>query len=127
MHLKAVYVKTLDNSKDYLIKEFQEQYSSRGIHAFAGIGNPSRFFKMLRELGFEVSEHAFADHHKFSKADFSVVTSGALILMTEKDAVKCRSLALENAWFIPVETHLPVEFERIINQQLIKLTQDRQT
>ena len=53
-----------DVSKD--ISAFLPQSS---IHAVAGIGNPARFFDQLRRSGFEVIEHAFADHHQYQQQD----------------------------------------------------------
>ncbi len=76
------------------------------VHAVAGIGNPQRFFNTLRALGCELIEHAFADHHAFSAADINF--GDALpILMTEKDAVKCRAFAAANCWALRVEVELP--------------------
>ena len=63
----------------------------RRLHAIAGIGSPQRFFATLRALGLDASSHAFPDHHPFSAADLEFPDCDA-VLMTEKDAVKCRSL-----------------------------------
>jgi tetraacyldisaccharide 4'-kinase len=71
------------------------------FHAVAGIGNPQRFFVMLRAQGLEFDEHAFADHHPFRRADLDF-GDDRLILMTEKDAVKCQSFADERMWVLPV-------------------------
>jgi tetraacyldisaccharide 4'-kinase len=61
----------------------------------------------------------------FSQRDFNSLPSDSVILMTEKDAVKCRSLELINAWYVPLETQLPDEFERILKTQIAKLTEDQ--
>jgi tetraacyldisaccharide 4'-kinase len=45
--------------------------------------------------------------------------------MTEKDAVKCRSLGLENAWYLPVDTCLPDDFETAFKVRLAKLMEKR--
>ncbi|MFT3806212.1 tetraacyldisaccharide 4'-kinase [Arenimonas sp.] len=78
------------------------------VHAVAGIGNPQRFFSALRRLGLDIVEHAFPDHHRFETGDFAGMD--APILMTEKDAVKCRALGLEGAWYAPVAAELPDAF-----------------
>ena len=78
------------------------------VQAVAGIGNPERFFKALAQAGLTVAPHPFPDHHAFRRADFPDGTDA--VLMTEKDAVKCRGLGLANAWMIPVEAELPAEF-----------------
>jgi len=75
------------------------------VHAVAGIGHPARFFGLLRAAGIEPIEHAFADHHAFTAADFAF-GDGLPILMTSKDAVKCAGLADARFWEIPVATRL---------------------
>ncbi len=72
------------------------------VHAVAAIGNPARFFELLRGAGLSVDAHAFPDHHPLSAAE--VQFGDALpVLMTEKDAVKCRAFATANHWYLPVE------------------------
>ncbi|MGM0767360.1 MAG: tetraacyldisaccharide 4'-kinase [Pseudomonadota bacterium] len=79
------------------------------VYAVAGIGNPGRFFATLESLGAEVSGRAFADHHKFRASD--LVTEGAgRLVMTAKDAVKCRDFAGDNVWVLSVTASLPEEF-----------------
>ncbi|GAB3685888.1 tetraacyldisaccharide 4'-kinase [Salinisphaera aquimarina] len=72
------------------------------VHAVAGIGDPGRFFSMLREHAIEVIEHAQPDHHVYRAADI-VFDDGLPVLMTEKDAVKCRDFADARHWSVPVE------------------------
>ncbi|MGB0867848.1 MAG: tetraacyldisaccharide 4'-kinase, partial [Granulosicoccaceae bacterium] len=96
-------------------------FRDQRVHAVAGIGHPQRFFSALRQRGMEVIEHAFADHHQFSRKDFNF--SGDLpILMTEKDAVKCSALGLSNAWYVPVDALLAREwseaFSRLVVEQV---------
>ncbi|MSQ21469.1 MAG: tetraacyldisaccharide 4'-kinase [Betaproteobacteria bacterium] len=65
-----------------------------GLHAvaIAGIGNPARFFRTLADIGVEASRHvAFPDHHRFTADDLRFPECDAIV-MTEKDAVKCRTL-----------------------------------
>ena len=124
MQLKAVKVRSLDDSAEWSMDEFKGINGGRRVHAFAGIGNPQRFFSMLKNLAFDIETHAFADHHIFTRKDFAGVADGAVIMMTEKDAVKCRSLGLENAWYVPVDAHLSQEFERILKDQIFSLIED---
>jgi len=79
------------------------------VHAVAGIGRPRRFFAHLRGFGLKLDEHPFPDHHVFTRRDFAFADGGA-ILMTEKDAVKCASWSLSNAWYVPVQSRLPDSF-----------------
>ncbi|MBW5798572.1 tetraacyldisaccharide 4'-kinase [Halomonas elongata] len=71
------------------------------VHALAGIGRPARFFETLGELGVEFEAHAFADHHRFTAADLAFDDERPVV-MTAKDAVKCRSL-VSGAWSLDVE------------------------
>lgn len=72
------------------------------VHAVAGIGNPPRFFEMLRDQGIEVIPHPLDDHARIAAADV-VFADGKPVLMTEKDAVKCAKFADERHWLVPVE------------------------
>lgn len=84
------------------------QWSQSRVHAVAGIGNPGRFFNTLRELGLDVLEHPFPDHHEFSADDLKF--GDALpVVMTEKDAVKCVGLASvsQQFWYLSVDAALP--------------------
>ena len=76
-------------------------WATRSVHAVAGIGNPQRFFEGLRLAGLHVSPHPFPDHYGFVEADFDF-DDGQPLIMTEKDAVKCRAFARPNWWVLPV-------------------------
>ena len=84
-------------------------FSGQRVHAVAGIGDPERFFGMLRELGIAVVPHAFADHHRYSSADFEF-GSRLPVLMTEKDAVKCAAFVAQSHFSVPVRAELPEAF-----------------
>lgn len=76
--------------------------------AMAGIGHPPRFFSTLQQQGLQPQvEVAFADHHAYSEAELVALTpEGQTLVMTEKDAVKCREFAQANWWYIPVDARL---------------------
>lgn len=76
------------------------------VHAVAGIGQPQQFFKTLEAMGFVVDEHPFADHHRYTEQDFAAF-SDRPIIMTEKDAVKCRSMATGPMWYLKISARLP--------------------
>ena len=84
-------------------------FGGHRVHAVAGIGNPKRFFEMLRGLGIGVVPHAFADHHRYVANDFDF-GSELPVLMTEKDAVKCAEFANEWYYSVPVTAELPEAF-----------------
>lgn len=77
----------------------------RWLHALAGIGDPERFFRMLEGLGLVFSRHPFPDHHAYTAADLAFASDGVL-LMTEKDAVKCNGLTVGETWVLPVDAEL---------------------
>ncbi|RJF58279.1 tetraacyldisaccharide 4'-kinase [Serratia inhibens] len=79
------------------------------VVAMAGIGHPPRFFATLEKLGVDVKkEVAFADHQEYQHAQLAALASSEqTLLMTEKDAVKCRIFAQPNWWYLPVDAVLP--------------------
>jgi tetraacyldisaccharide 4'-kinase len=99
-------------------------FADTTIDAIAGIGNPGRFFAALRARGLSMHEHPFADHHHYRIDDFSTM-GGHPLLMTEKDAVKCRRLGLRDAWTVPVRAELPIDFYRALDAKLDQLRRDR--
>lgn len=85
-------------------------FAGQRVHAVAGIGDPDRFFALLRGYGIAVVPHAFADHHAYRPEDLAF-GSPLPVLMTEKDAVKCAAFAGERPWFsVPVRAELPEAF-----------------
>lgn len=90
------------------------------VVAAAGIGNPQRFFDLLQQHQVKLkSTLVFADHYQFTAADLPQET----VLMTEKDAVKCRSFAHPDWWYLPVEANLTEQTK----QQLLSILQQTQT
>jgi tetraacyldisaccharide 4'-kinase len=84
-------------------------FRHQSVHAVAGIGNPVRFFASLREAGMRLEEHVFPDHHAYVAADLDYGDDRPVV-MTEKDAVKCRNFGLRNCWYIPVTIEMSAEF-----------------
>ncbi len=95
-------------------------FRGRTVHAVAGVGNPRRFFAALESLGLEVVSHPFPDHHPFSTNDLAF-GDGHPVLMTEKDAVKCRGLGLDDAWYVPATAQLPDAFRHQLLERLAAL------
>jgi tetraacyldisaccharide 4'-kinase len=88
-----------------------------GVHALAGIGNPQRFFDHLARLGVAAVPHPFPDHHRFAAADLAL-PGAALVVMTEKDAVKCAAFADDRCWYLPVTARLDPALVRRIEEKL---------
>lgn len=84
-------------------------FRGQRVHAVAGIAHPQRFFDMLRAEGIGVVPHAFADHHAYAPADLRF-GSELPVLMTEKDAVKCKPFANEWHFAVPLSAELPAAF-----------------
>ncbi|WP_113625815.1 tetraacyldisaccharide 4'-kinase [Pectobacterium peruviense] len=79
------------------------------VVAVAGIGHPPRFFATLRDAGVNIArEVAFADHQSYQPEQLESLTRDATqpLLMTEKDAVKCKAFAHDNWWYLPVDAVL---------------------
>ena len=82
-----------------------DELRGKRLYAMAGIGDPSRFFAQLEALGLDFEAHPFPDHHFFSAADLAFARDGVL-LITEKDAVKCVALKPSETWVLPVDAQI---------------------
>jgi tetraacyldisaccharide 4'-kinase len=91
--------------------------NQRRIHAVAGIGNPQRFFRSLQLAGFDVIEHPFPDHHPYTADDLQFAEP-CPIVMTEKDAVKCRAFATNQHWMLPVNGEIAPQFYSDLRSRL---------
>jgi tetraacyldisaccharide 4'-kinase len=93
--------------------------AGRRVHAVAGIGHPQRFFGQLAAAGLQVIAHPFPDHHRY-RAEELQFGDDLPLLMTEKDAVKCRSFAAPNRWFLPVAASFPAAQADALRAQLVR-------
>lgn len=91
------------------------------IHAVAGIGNPSRFFAELEQMGLTIIPHTFPDHHRFQASDIDFGVD-SLVIMTEKDAVKCEGFADERHWYLPVHAWCDSRFLQLFLEKLNRVT-----
>ena len=105
MQLEGAYAVNMKTQERKPLNEFKEL----SCHAMAGIGNPQRFFDLLKQYGLDCQTHSFPDHYAYSKKDIRYKGAQA-ILMTEKDAVKCLSFVTEQHWFVPVQAKLESQF-----------------
>lgn len=76
-------------------------FAGAPVHAVAGIGNPPRYFASLQQQGLSLIPHAYPDHHAYCAQDLAFGDDRP-VLMTEKDAVKCRAFADPRLWAVPV-------------------------
>jgi tetraacyldisaccharide 4'-kinase len=91
--------------------------SGNKVHAVSGIGNPERFFALLENYGLELICHSFSDHHVFEKEDLCF-DDELPVIITEKDAVKCKGFLLENCWYLPVEAKVTNDFGNKVIKKL---------
>ncbi len=94
--------------------------AGRRVTAVAGIGNPGRFFALLRDHGLHLDERPYPDHHRFGAAD-AASWPRQPVVMTEKDAVKCGSFAGEDYWYVPVTAQMDPLFEQVLAERLATL------
>ena len=114
MQLSSPQIYRLDGegpSRDISVLEGQR------VRAIAGIGNPGRFFDMLRSHGLVVQGHAFPDHHAYTAEDLAFAAELPL-LMTEKDAVKCRNIFAGDAWVVSIQAQPEAPFVHRLSQAL---------
>jgi tetraacyldisaccharide 4'-kinase len=103
--------------------QFEMMARGRRVVAIAGIGHPPRFFEHLERLGVRARTQAYDDHHAFQPAELKL-PGAEVIVMTEKDAVKCAAFADARMWFMRVDAILPPEFEDFL---LTRIAQSRRS
>ena len=104
-------------------QEFALAARGRSVAAVAGIGNPSRFFDHLATLGVGATRIAFDDHHAFQSQELKL-PGAEVIVMTEKDAVKCAAFSDSRMWYLRVDAILPPEFDDFL---LTRIAQSRRS
>jgi len=82
------------------------------VAAVAAIGHPQRFYNTLNELGIGFKPYSFTDHHFFTANDLHFTEKE--VIMTEKDAVKCKSFAKDKWYYLPVEARLDDAFWQVL-------------
>lgn len=90
------------------------------VHAVAGIGYPERFFSMLERHGLDIERHPFEDHHAFRPEDVRF-GDGRPVVMTEKDAVKCRQFGGGDRFYVPVSAVLDERATQLVQQSVATL------
>ena len=92
-------------------------FKDKECYAVAGIGDPTKFFKLLADLGVRSKNKAFVDHHKFVAEDF-VFAKDYPVIMTSKDCVKCRHFATDQMWYLAVHAELNSDFYQQLESKL---------
>ena len=104
----------LKSGKSYPIEKWPMH---KQVHAVAGLGNPGRFFDLLARLGFEIIRHPFPDHHNFDESNIFYLDH-LPIIMTEKDASKCRSFDNNKIWYLTIEADVSDKFIEELDNKL---------
>lgn len=110
VHMKDGYAMQLLASDFYNLlnpdlKVSVSYFKDMRVAAMAGIGKPDRFFQQLALLGLQFSQWPFSDHYAYTNQDLANIKCDAL-MMTEKDAVKCKPFAEAHHWVLPVEANI---------------------
>lgn len=109
------YTMKLIPVNESLLKALQ----GKRVHAIAGIGNPQRFFQLLRNYSIQVIEHAFPDHHKFKPEEIQFADDFPII-MTAKDAVKCKAFMTHRHHVLHVQASVDSGFDAKLIELLIE-------
>ncbi len=99
--VRATGVRSLHSGKVLPLAAFQGQL----VHVVCGIGNPEGFFATLRESGIAMTTHTLPDHATITSADLSF-GDAAPVLMTEKDAVKCKGFDDARLWAVTAQAEI---------------------
>lgn len=97
-----------------------DAFDAQKAVAICGLGQPAKFFNSLNKLGLDYEARSFPDHHRYKASDFRGLES-TLLLMTAKDAVKCRSIAPPNSWYLKIECRLSDAFKQDFMARLTSL------
>ena len=106
----------------YKIKNI-ENFKNKEIVAFAGIGNPSNFFHLLKENNINVKKtYSFPDHYNYSENDFSKIIGdkNMKIITTEKDYFRMNDRQKQNCEFVKVDLEIEnkSEFVNLIKNKV---------
>lgn len=96
-------------------------FRGQRVCAVAGIGYPGRFFALLTDAGLTLDARPYPDHHRFTARDLAQWPESP-VLMTEKDAVKCRAWSRDNHWYLPVDAVLDGSFLADFHSRLAAMT-----
>ncbi len=97
-----------------------DAFKGTRVHAVAAIGNPQQFFAALQEIGIEVAPHPLPDHAQ-PTADDIRFPDQLPVLMTEKDAVKCRAIADQRHWAVRMDVMVSEQDAAAVHAMLDRL------
>lgn len=124
MQLETKFIVNVKTNEKVCIQDFM----GKSVIAMAGIGYPPRFFTMLEQCGMHLkSANVFNDHQAYTVTQLSEIESESLpLLMTEKDAVKCRAFAKENWWYVPISANFSEKSTACLIAPILNLVKETQ-
>jgi len=132
MFLQATMVSNVLTGEQKVLADFLKENSTADasehvkINAIAGIGDPSRFFTTLKQIGFSIKDQqGFIDHQSFTADMFTRFSDKQPLLMTEKDAVKCKAFAQIHWWYLPVDAQFITGEINTLLADIMQLTQNK--
>ena len=114
MQLQGDHFVSLQNEQ---LKKPVAEFAGQRVHAMAGIGNPERFFSQLRKFHLNLIEHVFPDHYLYKKDDVNFGDE-LPVMMTEKDAVKCKNFVSGRHWYLPVSAAVDIQLGKEVLEKI---------
>jgi tetraacyldisaccharide 4'-kinase len=97
-------------------------FRNKKVVAMAGIANPDSFFSLLSAAGMAIVKQPLPDHHMITVADFEP-HQDTMVLITEKDAVKCEHIKLSNVWVVKMQLVMLEKTQQAINELIERVMQ----
>lgn len=93
-------------------------FAQQTVAMITAIGCPQRFLSTLQALQIRCEAQFFRDHHRYTQQEL-LPYENKTVLMTEKDAVKCTSFPLQDAWYLEVKAVLNETLQRRFTAQFL--------
>ena len=107
------YLKNRQNQKIKL-----NALKGKKVFIMSATGNPYRLIKFFKSLSLNFKYKFFNDHYFFKQDDFDGLEK-KMIVMTEKDIIKCQNINHDNIWYLPLSVEIEAGFMNEISK-LIK-------
>jgi tetraacyldisaccharide 4'-kinase len=119
-HVMTLRYNTFEDINGNSASKSPSEFEGTSAEALAGIGNNERFFNTLEALNIAINRHSFPDHYAYQSNDV-MFNNDLPVLMTEKDAVKCKRFSLENTWYLKVHAELNESFYQALESMMANI------
>lgn len=109
---------TVDGKDQLSASDASSQWAGKKVVAATGLGQPSQFFDLLRDLGLDCETVNVADHAILNLRAIETNFQPDIVVVTAKDAVKLELESCHNVWVLEVEAELPDSLYLAIEQSL---------